>query len=39
MGDVIIGENVMITPHTVIMPKSRIADGKMVGVRVTSPSN
>jgi hypothetical protein len=26
MGDVVIGEGVMITPHTVIMPKSRVAD-------------
>lgn len=39
MGDVVIGENVMVTPHTVIMPKSRIANGEMVGQRVTSPSH
>jgi hypothetical protein len=31
MGDVIIGENVMVTPHSVIMPKSRIEDGVMIG--------
>jgi hypothetical protein len=39
MGDVIIGENVMVTPHTVIMPKSRIEDGAMVGLTSKSPSN
>ncbi len=39
MGDVVIGENVMVTPHTVIMPKSRIADGTMVGVTTKSPSH
>lgn len=39
MGDVIIGENVMVTPHTVILPKSRIANGAMVGVTTKSPSN
>ncbi len=39
MGDVIIGKNVMVTPHTVILPKSRIADGSMVGVTTKSPSN
>lgn len=39
MGDVIIGENVMVTPHTVIMPKSRIEDGTMVGLTSKSPSN
>jgi hypothetical protein len=39
MGDVIIGENVMVTPHTVIMPKSRIEDGTMVGLTTKSPSH
>lgn len=39
MGDVVIGENVMVIPHTVIMPKSRIADGEMVGLSTRSPSN
>lgn len=39
MGDVVIGENVMITPHTVIMPKSRIEDGAMIGLTSKSPSN
>lgn len=39
MGDVVIGENVMVTPHTVIMPKSRIEDGTMVGQTTKSPSN
>lgn len=39
MGDVIIGENVMVTPHTVIMPKSRIEDGAMVGQSSKSPSH
>lgn len=39
MGDVVIGENVMVTPHTVIMPKSRIEDGTMVGQTSKSPSN
>jgi len=33
MGDVIIGERVMVTPHTVIMPKSRIPDDTMVGLK------
>lgn len=32
MGDVIIGENVMVTPHTVIMPKARIPDNAMIGL-------
>jgi len=31
MGDVIIGERVMVAPHTVIMPKSRISDDSVVG--------
>lgn len=39
MGDVVIGENVMVTPHTVVMPKSRIPDGSMVGLSTTSPSH
>ncbi|MES2768300.1 MAG: hypothetical protein V4596_04070 [Bdellovibrionota bacterium] len=39
MGDVIIGENVMVTPHTVIMPKSRIQNDTMVGFKSSSPSN
>ena len=30
MGDVIIGENATITPHTVIMPKSRVGDNQVV---------
>lgn len=30
MGDVVIGENVMVTPHAVVMPKSRIEDGATV---------
>lgn len=30
MGNVIIGKNVMVTPHSVIMPKSRIPDNATV---------
>jgi len=30
MGDVVIGENATITPHAVIMPKSRIEDNQVV---------
>lgn len=30
MGDVVIGENATITPHTVLMPKSRIEDNQVV---------
>jgi hypothetical protein len=30
MGDVVIGEHATITPHTVIMPKSRIDDNQVV---------
>jgi len=31
MGDVVIGKRVMVTPHTVIMPKTRIKDDMIVG--------
>lgn len=31
MGDVVIGEGVMVSPHTVILPKSRIEDHAKVG--------
>ena len=30
MGDVVIGENATITPHTVVMPKSRVEDNQVV---------
>ena len=32
MGDVVIGEGVMVSPHAVIMPKSRIEDNAKVGL-------
>lgn len=30
MGDVIIGEKSLIKPHTVVLPKTRVADGEIV---------
>lgn len=30
MGDVVIGENATVKPHSVVMPKSRIGDGQSV---------
>jgi UDP-3-O-[3-hydroxymyristoyl] glucosamine N-acyltransferase len=36
MGDVVVGENATIKPHTVLMPKTRVKDGELYGDTSTS---